>query len=144
MEAASAVSQAVRSQMLSHGDKVARRKQSTRTEDEKFTGYFHTLPAQEQEALVELARTTVKEMRNIDRSEHAALDDYHKMRRQRNEEDALDALFTRYALALSFFERWVKRGIERQSEIAAALRGYGQEGTREQARGMRLHVCFGM
>ncbi|KAL1525976.1 hypothetical protein AB1Y20_020802 [Prymnesium parvum] len=57
-------------------------------------------------------------------------------RRRANEEDALDALFTRYALALSFFERWVKRGVEMASDISTALRGYGGDGEREQERNM--------
>lgn len=94
MEAASAVAQAVRSQMLSRGDCVARRKKSTVKEREAFTGYIYTLPPHEQEALVEVARVTVDEMRDIDRLDHAALDEYHKLRRKANEEDALNALFT--------------------------------------------------
>lgn len=133
MEAASAVAQAMRSQMLSLGDCVARRKKSTVKEREEFTGYIYTLPPHEQEALVELARVTVDEMRDVDRLEHAALDEYHKLRRKSNEEDALNALFTRYALALSFFERWVNRGVVNTSQVAASLNGFGCEGEMEQA-----------
>lgn len=132
MEAASAVAQSVRSQMLDLGDCVARRKAATRVVRQDFVGYIYSLPPHEQEALVELARVTVKEMRDIDHADHAALDEYHKMRRKVNEENELDALFTRYALALSFFERWTKRGINMVSEIAATLKGYGSEGVREQ------------
>lgn len=133
MEAASAVAQAVRSQMLSLGDGVARRKQSTVKVREAFTGYIYSLPPHEQEALVEVARVTVKEMRDIDRLDHAALDEYHKQRRKVNEEDALNALFTRYALALSFFERWVKRGAVNSAQVATNLNGFGGEGEMEQA-----------
>lgn len=134
MEAASAVAQAVRSQMLGHGDCIARRKQSTKIVQQDFVGYMYTLPLHEQEALVECARLTVKDMRDLDRGDHAALDDYHKMRRKRNEEDALDALFTRYALAISFFERWVKRGVKNATEMRSQLRGFGAEGENEQAK----------
>lgn len=53
-------------------------------------------------------------------------------RRRINERDELDALFTRYALALSFFQRWQKRGVETASAIAAELRQFGGDGVREQ------------
>ncbi|KAL1511680.1 hypothetical protein AB1Y20_004970 [Prymnesium parvum] len=56
------------------------------------------------------------------------------MRRQKNEDDALDALFSRYALALSFFERWVKRGITTEREMESTLKGYGKEGECEQEK----------
>lgn len=79
MEAASAVSQSVRSMMLSLGDHVARRKESRKPKEEAFVGYFCGMPAKEQEALVELARITVKEMCDIDRADHRALDEYHKV-----------------------------------------------------------------
>lgn len=84
-EAASGVSQAIRSMALSHGDTCSHRKGSKASkESEKLMekghiGYFHALPTHEQEALVELARTTVKELRGIDRDDHATLDEYHKV-----------------------------------------------------------------
>lgn len=125
MEAASGVSQAVRSMMLSMGDHVARRKESRRAVQKTCAGWFYTLPEREQEALVELSRTTVKEMRDIDRGEHHALDEYNQARRKTNVEHELDALLTRYALAMSFFERWCKRGVASVGEISTALAGYG-------------------
>lgn len=79
MEAASAVSQSVRSLMLSLGDHTAHRKKSCQKERKGFAGLFYALPEKEQEALVELARLTVKEMRDIDRADHRALDEYHKV-----------------------------------------------------------------
>lgn len=79
MEAASAVAQAVRSKVLSLGDFVARRKQKTRQPKKDYMGYVYTLPEKEQEALVEAGRLSVKELRCIDRAEHEALDDYHKV-----------------------------------------------------------------
>lgn len=53
MEAASGVAQAVRSKMLSMGDHVARRKDSTRVSNGSYVGYVHSLPERELEALVE-------------------------------------------------------------------------------------------
>lgn len=47
------------------------------------------------------------------------------MRRKTNEEAELDALFTKYALALSFFERWCKRGLQSITEVTKALSAYG-------------------
>lgn len=131
MEAASGVSQAVRSKVLSLGDHVARRKQSTKVAEGSYVGYVHSLPEKELQALVECSRLTMQDCRASDRADHAELDAYHKHRRKMNEEDELDALFTRYALALSFFERWQKRGVENVSEMMLALRAYGD---REQVR----------
>lgn len=53
MEAASGVSQAVRSKMLSLGDRVARRKQCTKVTEESYVGYVHSLPEHELQALVD-------------------------------------------------------------------------------------------
>jgi len=124
MEAASGVAQAVRSKMLCPGDAVKHRKKHCETKEEAFSGWLYKMPEKEQEALVELARTTVKELRDMDRQDHRTLDEYHKARRKKNEEDELDALFTQYALALSFFERWCKRGAD-LAAVNATLRSYG-------------------
>lgn len=56
------------------------------------------------------------------------------MRRKSNEDAELDALFTRYALALSFFERWCKRGLETMGEVSRALNGFGDG--RTQVKGV--------
>lgn len=80
MEAETPVAQAVRSKVLSLGDFVARRKQSTRQTKKDYMGYVYSLPDHEQEALVEAGRLSVKELRAIDNAEHAALDEYHKVR----------------------------------------------------------------
>ncbi|KAL1504931.1 hypothetical protein AB1Y20_008698 [Prymnesium parvum] len=125
MEAASAVAQSVRSKMLALGDHVARRKAASRPKQVACESWFYKLPEREQEALVELARKTVKEMRDIDSTDHRALDEYHSARRKTNEADELDALFTQYALALSFFERWCKRGVETTGQITSILNGFG-------------------
>lgn len=125
MEAASGVAQAVRSKFLSQSDHIARRKVGTRKIEEDRIGWMHRLPEHEQEALVELARTTVKECRDVDRVDHKALDEYHRSRRKTNEEEELDALFTQYALALSFFERWQKHGVQLAGEVTQVLTSYG-------------------
>lgn len=137
MEAASGVSQAIRSSMLSLGDQVERRKASCRIVQKDNVGWFYTLPEKEQEALVELARTTVKDMRHIDQSDHRELDEYHKLRRKTNEEEELNALFTRYALALSFFERWCTRGVSSVSEMSRVLAAY-RENTQVE---LVIHSC---
>lgn len=129
MEAASGVAQALRSMMLSVGDHVNRRKEKCRAPQKDTVGWFYTLPEREQEALVELARVMVKETRDADRGDHRALDEYHKQRRKTNEANELDALFTRYALALSFFERWCKRGTSSVTECQRALSGFGADRT---------------
>lgn len=143
MEAASGVAQSVRSLMLSHGDGVAHRKAKCKVERKPYMGYVYSLPEKEQEALVEVARITVTEMRRIDRTDHRELDEYHKVRafvapalaltqfalapqsrRKKNEEDELDALFNQYALALSFFERWCKRSVDTVGAVSVTLGGY--------------------
>lgn len=126
MEAASAVAQSVRSKMLALGDHVDRRKERCRPKEERCVSWFHKLPEKEQEALVEFSRKTVKEMRDIDHLDHRALDEYHAARRKTNEQDELDALFTQDAMALSFFERWCKRGVESVNQITTTLNGYGE------------------
>lgn len=91
-------------------------------------GWLHTLPPHEQEALVEVARLTVFEMREVDRADHRELDEYHKSRRKANEENELDALLTRYALALSFFDRWRSRGVRTMGQVTTALAQLGGGG----------------
>lgn len=98
-EVASGFAQAVHSKVLSSGDRVTHRKAEKKAEAAKqppHFGWFHTLPAREQEVLVQVARLTVNEMRQSDREDHAQLLQYHKARRKANEEDELDSLFTRY------------------------------------------------
>lgn len=55
---------------------------------------------------------------------HSPLLVHAQARRKKNEEDELDALFTQYALALSFFERWCKRGAD-VATITTTLASYG-------------------
>lgn len=129
MEAASAVAQSVRSQVLGFSDHVAHRKATCKQDEQPFVGYLYSLPEKEQHALVETARVTQRGLRQVDGQDHRKLEEYHKARRKTNEQNELDVLFTQYALALSFFERWCKRGVEKASEIEAALRAFGSERT---------------
>jgi hypothetical protein len=139
------VAQAIRSKILSLGDHVLHRKKANEEDEAQQQptnwGWFHALPPHEQEALVELARLSVKEMRDIDRADHAELDQYHKARRKTNEEDELDALFTQYALALSFFDRWQKRGVRKVTEVTAVLNKFGNERTQVCAPSCPAHPC---
>ena len=100
MEAASAVAQAIRAKSFA------------------ADGAFTLLPRKEQIALVELARTSVREMRAVDRADHAEHDAYVELKRKSNSQLELDALVKQYALALSFFKKWKSRGVE----SAAAMR----------------------
>ena len=74
-------------------------------------GRLEQLPEKEVRALIEMSRITVGEMRAIDMADHNELDTYHAQKRRSNSQLELDALIKRYALALSFFDRWKKRGV---------------------------------
>ena len=65
MEAASAVAQAISSKSFEPG------------------GYFYSLSPHEQHALVEVARLTVRELRGVDRADHAEHDNYTSSRSAR-------------------------------------------------------------
>ena len=103
MEAASAVAMAMRSKSFSKG------------------GYFHSLPPHEQEALVEVARCSVREMRKVDHADHADHDAYVTAKRKSNSQLELDALVKQYGLALSFFTKWKSRGVADMYKMQEAL-----------------------
>ena len=103
MEAASAVAMAMRAKSFEKG------------------GAFYALPLHEAMALVEVARTSVREMRALDRADHADHDAYVTAKRKSNSQLELDALVKRYALALSFFDRWRKRGVANADDMRTAL-----------------------
>ena len=105
MEAASAVAMAMRAKSFAPG------------------GFFHSLPRCEQEALVEVARSSVREMREVDAADHAAHDAYVTAKRKSNSQLELDALVKQYALAITFFKQWKKQGVESVADMTAALRG---------------------
>ena len=79
-------------------------------------GPIEQLPHKELEALVAMSKSTVREMREIDRADHAELDKYHALKRKTNAQLELDSLVKAYAMALSFFDRWSKRGVQSMTE----------------------------
>ena len=86
-------------------------------------GMLDQLPEKEARALFDMARTTMDEMRVIDRADHAALDAYHTSKRKSNSQLELDALVKQYALALSFFARWQQRGVSSPEAAREKLDG---------------------
>ena len=103
VEAASAVAPAMGAKSFSEG------------------GFFHDLPLHEQIALVEVARTSVRELRKVDRVHHAEHDAYVTAKRKSNSQLELDALVKQYALALSFFKRWKSQGLTSVKEMEEKL-----------------------
>ena len=88
-------------------------------------GAFTMLPPKEADALIEYSMETVDEMRAIDREHHAELDNYHAAncaKRLSNSQLELTALVKQYALALSFFDRWQKRGVASLQEAKEKLK----------------------
>lgn len=71
--------------------------------------------------MVELARTTVREMRAVDRADHAEHHTYVELKRKTNSQLELTALVQQYALALSFFDRWKERGVKSSSIMHVKL-----------------------
>ena len=69
------------------------------------------LPEKEARALFEYARSSLAALRQLDGGDHTELDAYHTAKRKSNSQLELDALVKQYALALSFFDRWKKRGV---------------------------------
>jgi hypothetical protein len=100
MEAAAAIGQAIRAKSFAEG------------------GAFHALPEHEQLALIELARESVRAERAVDREDHREHAEYHVHRRKTNSQQEL---VKRYALALSFFDRWRQRGVESVAAMRVAL-----------------------
>ena len=88
-----------------------------------FGGFVDRLPPEERHALVEMSRVTRQEMRAVDKTHHAALDAYHAHRRLANAESELTALIKRYALALSFYDRWKSQGVQSPDAMQSALDG---------------------
>ena len=109
LEAASALAQAMSTQNFAEG------------------GFFYKLPPKLRHALLEMARTTLKEMRAIDSTDHKELDEYHALRRKTNSQEELEALIKEYAFALDFFERWLERGVKDANAMRAALDAFASD-----------------
>ena len=107
MEAASALAHATRAKSFIEG------------------GAFHLLPSHEQDALIEFARSSVREERKVDRAHHAEFDRYQAAKRASNSQLELDALVKMYALALSFYDRWKQRGVASAEAARVAVAAIG-------------------
>ena len=119
-EAAAAVAQASRSKSLLMGDNVRRRKPVA--PPKAGIGYFFSLPAPEQEALVEYTRTMVRESRKQAAADNKEVDNYVKGKLKSSSEQELESLITRYGIALSFFERWQSRGVRTVAELSRGVK----------------------
>ena len=120
MEAASAVAQAISAKSFEPG------------------GYFHSLSPHEQHAVIEVARTTVRELRAVDRADHAEHDDYVEAKRKSNSQLELDALVKEYALAITFFKKWKRDGVADAAAMRAALASMPNDQARLDY--LRLHI----
>jgi hypothetical protein len=85
-------------------------------------GYFHRPPYREQVALVEMARAEQEAERALDRADVAELDAHRGLKRQTNSAIELESLIKRFALALSFYDRYTVRGVKSVSELTRKLR----------------------
>jgi hypothetical protein len=119
-EAAAALAHAVRAKSFWQGDTVLRRKQQR--PPQPGIGYFHTLPPQEQEALVEYVRKIQRQQRQVDRADNAEHAEYVKAKVKSNTQDELQALITEWGYSMSFFERWQERGVRSVAQVTAGLR----------------------
>ena len=129
-EAAAALAQAVRAKSFWQRDTVQRR--TKQEPPPPGIGYFHTLPPQEQEALVEFVRKQVRQQRKVDRAHDDEHAEYVKSKVKSSSEDELQALITEWGYGLSFFARWQERGVRSAREITAALKVLEKEDKRKQ------------
>ena len=86
-------------------------------------GALDQLPEKETWALFEYARKSLATSRQDDRADHAEHDAYVTAKRKSNSQLELDALVKMYALALSFYDRWKKRGVESPEAMREKLEG---------------------
>ena len=118
-EAASGLAQAIRAKSFYTGDAVKRRK--AQEPPPPGFGFFYSLPVQEQHALVEFSRSTVRDMRRIDREHNAEVAAYVKSKAKTASEEELQSLIKEYGYGLSFFDRWKERGVSSVQEMTAEL-----------------------
>lgn len=85
-------------------------------------GYFHTLPYSERVALVKMCRIERAAERKVDRQDQLELEAHRTSAlRKSNSQLEFEALVKNFAMALSFFERYRKRGVTLVSDIHPAL-----------------------
>lgn len=122
---ASGLAQSRLMKSMAHDDAVQHRKSSRNPVSNKRRrvdrnkegalsfGYFHRLPSTEAVALIEMARAEREALRAVDREDEKELDAFRAARRKTNSQLELDSLIKQFALALSFFDRYVVTSIHR-------------------------------
>lgn len=128
----SGLAQARISKSLAHNDSVQHRKSRVPDAAQKVKrkrrvsvmfGFFHSLPATEQIALVEMCRAERPAQRALDRMDESALDSHRRGLRKTNSQLELESLIKNFALALSFFDRYKQRGVASMEAADAMLAG---------------------
>ena len=109
----------MRAKSFFRGNAVQRRKQHD--PPPPGIGYFYSLPIEEQQALVEFARCTVREQRRVDRADSEEDAAYRRAKIKSNSEEELAALIMEFGYGLSFFDRWCKRGVRTVGAVTAEL-----------------------
>jgi len=102
------------------GDAVRHRKQQE--PPPPGWGYYHTLPWQEQHALVYYCQRTVRQHRKVDRADDEEDAAYAKAKVKSSSEQQLKNLLTEWAYGMSFFDRWQERGVRTVSQLSAQLK----------------------
>ena len=87
------MSQAIRAKSFWQGDAVQHKRKEQKAPPPGF-GYFHTLPPQEQEALVEWARRSTRAQRKVDAEHNAEVAAYVKSKAKTSSEIELHELIT--------------------------------------------------
>lgn len=132
----SGLAQARISKSLAHPDAVQHRRariSSTAQQLRKkrrpsvMLGFFHSLPESEQVALVEMCRVERPAQRVLDRMDEAELDSYRRAVRKSNSALELEALIKNFAFALSFFDRYVRRGVKSIEDARVQMAGLSSD-----------------
>ena len=135
VEAASGVAQQMRMHHFDPEGGVAHdRRKAAATAEESSLGFFHSLPPEMQQSLVEWARVSRKAARALAQVDMAEQLTYHKVRRQENLQKALDAMIARYTKAMGRFESYEAEGkaLTTKAELAAALAAAGSKAAQER------------
>ena len=137
-EGAAALTHAMRHKSYSSGEDLVKRRKTAQERRQPLpppppgTGYCRKLPREEQLALVEYVRETVRGCRKeakADTAEHAA---FVKAKVRTSSQEQLDALIAEFAYGLSFFERWTKRGVRSVRDLNKKLREFDSESPADQ------------
>ena len=118
--AAAALAHGMRMKSMWQGDAVQHRKQQE--PPPPGWGYHHSLPWQEQHALVFYSSRIVREQRRIDRADDAEDAAYAKAKVKSSSEQQLQNLISEFGYVLSFFDRWKERGVQTVAQMRAQLK----------------------